>query len=64
MPRKIAVAVSPKTTLERAKKLPYDKWGWRLVAPGKKGARRAILIKRFKIEDKTLALFHILPGTR
>jgi hypothetical protein len=62
MPRKVGVA--PKTTLERAKKLPYDKWGWRLVAPGKKAARRAILIKRFKVEGKTLALFRILPGTR
>jgi hypothetical protein len=60
-PRKIGVA--PKTTLERAKQLPVGK-GWRLVAPGKKQARRGILIKKFKVDDKTLAVFHILPGTR
>jgi hypothetical protein len=64
MPRKVGIALAPKTALERAKKLTSDKWGWRLVAPGKKAARRCILIKKFQVAGKTLAVFQILPGTR
>ena len=60
-PRKIGVAKN--TSLDLAKKLPKGK-GWRLIAPGKTHGRRAILMKKFKIADKTIAIFHILPGTR
>jgi len=64
MLRKVGVALAPKTALDRAKKLPANKWGWRLVAPEKNAARRAILIKKFQFAGKTLALFQILSGTR
>jgi hypothetical protein len=60
-PRKVRVAQD--RTLDLAKQLPKGK-GWRLVAPGQTHARRAILMKKFKIADKTIAIFHILPGTR
>jgi hypothetical protein len=59
--RKIGVAKDKK--LKLAKQLPKGK-GWRVVAPGKNRARRAILIRKFKIDKKTLAIFQILPGER
>lgn len=62
MSKKIGVA--PHTSIERAKRITSEKKGWRLVAPGKKSGRRAILIKKFVVADRTLALFQILPGSR
>ena len=49
--------------LPLAKRLPTGK-EWRIVAPGKETARRASLLKKFVIDGKTFAIFHILPGTR
>lgn len=56
----LKIGVGPK--LDRAKRIRPGK-GWRVVAPGKKEGRRAILIKKFKVGAKTLAVFQILPGT-
>jgi hypothetical protein len=51
------------SAVDIAKQLPEGK-GWRLLAPGKKRGRRAILIKKLEIAGRTLAIFHVLPGTR
>jgi hypothetical protein len=50
-------------SVDIAKQMPEGK-GWRLVAPGKKSGRRAILLKKFEIGGSRLAVFHVLPGTR
>ena len=57
------VGVAPGARIARAKRLPAGK-AWRVVTPGKRSARRAILMSKFTIDGKTLAVFHILPGER
>jgi hypothetical protein len=57
------VGVAPGVKLQVAKRLPTGK-EWRIVAPGKVTARRASLLKKFTVDGKTFAIFHVLPGTR